>query len=73
MDNSILVIFLNIYMHYSTIGKYHSRFRSNFQTFKELLEFNRQECIEIIGQLGLHPYEWTDMVRRVWRGWFSFC
>ena len=22
---------------------------------------------------GLHPYEWTDRVRRVWRGWFLFC
>ena len=23
--------------------------------------------------LGLHPYEWTDRARRVWRSWPSFC
>ena len=22
---------------------------------------------------GLHPYEWTDRVRRIWLGWFLFC
>jgi hypothetical protein len=32
-----------------------------------------KELVNICMHIGLHPYEWTDRVRRVWRDRSLFC
>jgi uncharacterized membrane protein len=56
-------------------------FSNNNQTFvgspeleiTDQIEQNQLKTPHFNYITGLHPYEWTDRVRRIWRGWFLFC
>jgi len=44
-----------------------------YRTIRHVIAWILGFVVGVLLNGGLHPYEWTDRVRRIWLGWFLFC